>query len=343
MAKKPFEATLDLSALDEPTPVASSTKAMQLLLSDIEEDPNQPRKIFTEAAMDEMVDSIKEHGVVVPITVRPHPEKAGKWIINTGARRYRAAKIAEFLTIPATETDDNNKVKQAIENEHRDNLKPLEVTALIKELLDEGKKPAEIARLLRKDKATITHYQALIDAPECIIKICEAERTKSVQALYMLRNLYDRYPVEVAEWCASDTKINRYTIDSLEHRLKKPPMPANSVSHEGNISTGEAGGGIEDGELESGGKIDTGNASVTELPYHNPDIEKVAKEPSIPDPNKIKKPLMLFEYKGRAVMALLNRRPSNPGLLWIKYEDGSGEDEVDGSKCKFNLLTELTT
>jgi ParB family chromosome partitioning protein len=333
---------IDLSALDEPMPVASSTKAMQLLLSDIEEDPNQPRKIFTAAAMDEMVDSIKEHGVVVPITVRPHTEKVDKWIINTGARRYRAAKLAGLLTIPATETDDNNKVKQAIENEHRDNLKPLEMTALIKELLDEGKKPAEIARLLRKDKATITHYQALIDAPECVIKICEAERTKSVQALYMLRNLYDRYPAEVSEWCESDTKINRYTIESLEHRLEKPPVPANSMENIGDLSANELIESDEGSQFMNDGGIDIGSASVTELPYHNPNIEKNIKEPSIPDPNKIKKPLMLFEYKGRAVMAMLNKRPSTQGMLWIKYEDGSGEAEVDGAKCKFNLLTEST-
>ncbi|MBE0437378.1 MAG: ParB/RepB/Spo0J family partition protein, partial [Methylomicrobium sp.] len=85
---------LDLSALeDKPLPagVDSNGKPLELALSDIEEDPNQPRIEFSPEAMAEMTASIQARGVRQPVSVRHHPTKPGKWMLNFGARRFRGS------------------------------------------------------------------------------------------------------------------------------------------------------------------------------------------------------------------------------------------------------------
>lgn len=62
--------------------------------------------------------------------------------------------------------------------------------------------------------------------------------------------------------------------------------------------------------------------------------------PTVSDPDRVAKPLLLVEFDGRAAAVLLNRRPTAPGLIHIRFEDGSGEQEVDAGLCKINQLTE---
>jgi ParB family transcriptional regulator, chromosome partitioning protein len=61
---------------------------------------------------------------------------------------------------------------------------------------------------------------------------------------------------------------------------------------------------------------------------------------AISDPQRMSKPLLLVEYDGRSAAVILNKRPSTPGLLHIRYEDGGGDAEVDAGQCKINLLTD---
>ena len=87
---------IDLSGLEIKTAmagVATETlgKPLELLLIDIEEDPNQPRRTFDKESMGTMIESIRLNGVRTPVSVRTHPEKPGKWMLNYGARRYRAS------------------------------------------------------------------------------------------------------------------------------------------------------------------------------------------------------------------------------------------------------------
>lgn len=84
----------------------------------------------------------------------------------------------------------------------------------------------------------------------------------------------------------------------------------------------EAGASTDDGS-------DVPGAAVRELPFHNPDIEREAKSPRLDDPSRIRKPLLLADYAGSAVMVRLDRLPTAPGLAFIKYEDGRGELEVE--------------
>lgn len=76
------------------------------------------------------------------------------------------------------------------------------------------------------------------------------------------------------------------------------------------------------------------------IPSHNPDIEKDAAAPYLADPSKIKKPLLLGTYNGSDVMVMLYKRPTTPGLVFVKHENGTGEEEVEFGKITGLTLTE---
>lgn len=76
------------------------------------------------------------------------------------------------------------------------------------------------------------------------------------------------------------------------------------------------------------------------IPSHNPDNEKDAAAPNLADTSKIKKPLLLGTYKGSDVMVMLYKRPTTQGLVFIKHENGTGEEEVEFGKIKNLTLTE---
>lgn len=105
--------------------------SLELDLSLIDEDPNQPRTEFDPVTLQELSDTIRLRGVKTPISVHPHPQIEGRFIINHGARRFRASILAKKKTIPAFIDTDYSKVDQMIENLQRDALTPREIADFI--------------------------------------------------------------------------------------------------------------------------------------------------------------------------------------------------------------------
>ena len=93
--------------------------AMRILLADIDEDPDQPRTLFDDDGIEAMAASIREHGVVQPITVRPPVD--GRYTLVFGARRVRAARLAGQADIPAVirMPSPDDYAAQVIENQQR--------------------------------------------------------------------------------------------------------------------------------------------------------------------------------------------------------------------------------
>ena len=82
----------DLAELDAPISGQGGGTPMLLPLDSIDEDPEQPRREFDAEALQELADTIRERGVRQPVSVRPHPEQPGRWMLNFGARRLRASQ-----------------------------------------------------------------------------------------------------------------------------------------------------------------------------------------------------------------------------------------------------------
>ncbi|WP_296666931.1 ParB/RepB/Spo0J family partition protein [Demequina sp.] len=130
--------------------------------------PRQPRTVFDEESLAELVGSIKEIGVLQPIVVRPNPEGSGYELIM-GERRLRASKEAGLTEIPAIvrSTDDTAMLRDAlVENLHRSQLNPLEEAAAYQQLLDDfGITHDELAARISRSRPQITNTLRLLRLP----------------------------------------------------------------------------------------------------------------------------------------------------------------------------------
>lgn len=341
---------LDLSALEEKPMFASALSAqstgkpLEVPLSDIEEDPDQPRKEFSEESMVEITNSIRARGVKTPISLRPHPHKAGKWMLNHGARRYRGSLRADKENIPAFVDEEYNNYDQVIENIQRDDLKPMELALFIQKRLDAGEQKKVIAKNLGKDGAIITQHLALIDPPSCIENAYRTGKCTSPKTLYELRSLYEKYSEQVEEWCANSEEITRKTVATLADKLKGKKNQATNVSINDQLGSELSVSDVEKfGHDQISDNKDTVANRLDEECHDETNLAEVTSWPkgrAVSDPDRMIKPLMLVEYKGRSAAVLLNRRPTAAGLVCVRFEDGSGDEEVKAGACKIIQLTE---
>ncbi len=151
-----------------PTEIAGLTFA-ELNIRSIEPNPKQPRRVFDEEALAELVHSIKEIGLLQPIVVRP--SKTGYELV-AGERRLRASKKAGLKTIPALirQTADDQMLRDALlENLHRSNLTPLEEAAAYQQLLsDFGGTQDELAAKLGRSRPQISNTLRLLNLPAAV-------------------------------------------------------------------------------------------------------------------------------------------------------------------------------
>ena len=139
--------------------------------SAIEPNPRQPRQVFDEEALAELVHSIREFGLMQPIVVRAVPAQGGgpRYQLVMGERRWRAAQAAGLATIPAIvrETADDSMLRDALlENIHRVQLNPLEEAAAYQQLLDEfGVTHDELAARIGRSRPLITNMIRLLRLP----------------------------------------------------------------------------------------------------------------------------------------------------------------------------------
>ena len=133
----------------------------------IEPNPNQPRREFDEEAMNELAMSIREVGLITPITLRQMPD--GKYQIIAGERRWRASQIAGLAKMPAyiRTVDDENVMEMAlVENIQREDLNAIEIALAYQHMADTmGMTQERIAERVGKSRTAITNYMRLLKLP----------------------------------------------------------------------------------------------------------------------------------------------------------------------------------
>lgn len=150
----------------------NSLRAVLLPLYMIAPNPNQPRRYFDEAAMEELAQSIAEYGVIQPITVR---KKGGEYELIAGERRFRAAQMANLEEIPAiviNADNDKSAILALLENLQREDLSFFEIAESYKSLIRrQGITQTELAQKMGKSQASVANKMRLLRLPPLVKKL----------------------------------------------------------------------------------------------------------------------------------------------------------------------------
>ena len=158
-----LDALIDTSHVD----TNGSSSISEIELSAIVANPDQPRRTFDEEALQELADSIREHGVISPITLRDNGD--GTYMIIAGERRFRASKLAGLERIPAyirTAKDEQVMEWALIENIQREDLDAIEIALAYQRLMDDYNLTQErMSERVGKKRATVANYLRLLKLP----------------------------------------------------------------------------------------------------------------------------------------------------------------------------------
>ena len=144
-----------------------SSKINEIEITKIERNHNQPRREFDEEALQELANSIRELGIVQPITLRQIDED--RYQIIAGERRWRASQIAGLTSVPAyirTINDENVMEMALVENIQREDLNAVEIALAYQHLLDNtGMTQEKVAERVGKKRATVANFLRLLKLP----------------------------------------------------------------------------------------------------------------------------------------------------------------------------------
>lgn len=197
---------------------AGSSQISEISLDLIDANPNQPRTSFSEEALDELAASIKELGVIQPITLRE--VSGGRYQIISGERRFRASKRAGLTAIPAyiKSADDEALMEMAlVENIQREDLNAIEIALSYQKLIDEYQFTQErLGERVGKKRATITNYLRLLKLPAEIQLGLKAGKIEMGHARALVSVDDTATMIRLYEECVK----NGYSVRKLEETIK---------------------------------------------------------------------------------------------------------------------------
>lgn len=205
-----------------------SSGSLNLPISQVESCSSQPRKHFDEASLAELAESIREHGIIQPLTVRKL--SSGYYQIIAGERRWRAARLAGLQEVPVIviEADDRKAAELAmIENLQREDLNPMEEAAGFQSLIETyHMTQEEAARRVGKSRSAVTNALRLLGLAPSVRKLVEEGKLSAGHARALLP-----LPASVQERAAEAVVAGGLSVrqtEALAKRLanqKEPPSP----------------------------------------------------------------------------------------------------------------------
>ena len=204
--------------------VGRSVGVRVIPVDNIDSNPNQPRTVFDTDALHELAASIREHGVLQPILVRPLGQN--RYQLVAGERRWRAAKEAGLATIPALveELDDDTALEiSIIENLQREDLSPLEEAAMYDRMVREhGYSIRKLAEKLGKDKGYLENRLRLAGAPDEIRELVSLRKDTLSHAYELMKVQDDRKRRRLAARVAS----GELSLVKLREKIEGRPRRA---------------------------------------------------------------------------------------------------------------------
>ena len=206
----------------------------QVSISDLVPNKYQPRKIFDEASLEDLANSIKERGMIQPIIVRNSNDDRSKFEIIAGERRWLAAQRAGLHNVPVviTEADDLKSLEFAIvENVQRHDLNPLEEAQGYKRLIDEFSYDQEkVSKFIGKSRSHITNSLRLLTLPDDVIKLIETQKLTAGHAKILVG-------LENASFVAAKIIEKKLSVRQAENFVKifKNKKQKSRISKDSNI------------------------------------------------------------------------------------------------------------
>lgn len=196
--------------------------ASDMSLDKIFPNPNQPRKNFDEQALSELANSIREHGVIMPIVVNDN--KDGTYMIIAGERRFRACKLAGKNSIPVVIRNYNEREIREIsliENLQREDLNPIEAATAMKQLMVEYKLTQdELAERIGKSRPAVANTLRLLNlCPEVMTMVSEGKLSAGHARTVVTM------PAEDQINFARDAVKNQYSVRELEKKVRAYNIP----------------------------------------------------------------------------------------------------------------------
>jgi ParB family chromosome partitioning protein len=197
-------------------------------IEDVYPSPEQPRRRFADAELDELATSIRAHGVIMALVVRPRPGGAGGYYLIAGERRWRAAQRAGLREVPVVvqDVDAREAFERAlVENLQRADLNPIEEAAAFQRLIGEfGLTQEQIAERVGKDRSTVANAVRLLKLPPSVREHVEERRLSMGHARALLA-LESSGP-DAIEIAARAVIAKGLSVRATEDLIRKQTTPA---------------------------------------------------------------------------------------------------------------------
>lgn len=202
--------------------IKTRNNAMEIPLSAVVVNPDQPRKIFPDQELEELCSSIREFGVIQPVIVK---RTGSRYMLIAGERRVRASLLAGLEKIPAIVRDADARdmaLIALVENVQRENLNYIEEAAAYKNLMDEfGLTQNEIAKRIGKQQSTISNKIRLLSLPEEIRTALMENQLSERHARALLRIKDDNHRKQILERIVNYSLNVRQSEKLIDEFIKK--------------------------------------------------------------------------------------------------------------------------
>lgn len=278
---------LDALFDDNITEETGKGEVSTIRLSSIEPNLSQPRKEFDEEALSELAESIKEHGILQPLLVRPMQN--GMYQIVAGERRWRAARLAELVEVPALVKDLSDEEADKIsliENLQREDLNAVETAKGYQRLMEKyDMTQEELSKAMGKSRPAIANMLRITTLPDEILKYVSEGKLSAGHAKAILSapeasrsQLAKKIVDEGLSVREAEKLASKKPIDNKKTGKKKTSYPKNPYFREVQLAlTNELGREVKISEDGEGGKLEIPFYNKEELAALSKALEKIKK------------------------------------------------------------------
>lgn len=208
-------------------------------LKKIHKDADNARKTIDPQELSELADSMKSVNPVTgksrgnknPVSLKPHPDIPGEYILNSGERRCAAAELAGLSDVLAFIDEDADEFDNAVDNIQRAALSPIETAMFIQRQIERGDKKSAIATRLGKPASFVSDHIIFFDMADCIRDMYDSGRVVSMQAMALLHRAYKKHAEQVKAFCCeAQGELTTADVRVFCDSLKKPQPGAVNTS-----------------------------------------------------------------------------------------------------------------